>query len=54
MSIFEVPPVTEIKASFQHKPESYEVDLHPTCQAILEIQKKLMANLTNNNNKYLE
>jgi hypothetical protein len=45
MSVFSVPPVTEIRASFQHKPESYEVDLHPTRQAILKIRKKLIANL---------
>ena len=45
MSVFSVPPVIEIRASFQHKPESYEVDLHPTRQAILKIRKKLMSNL---------
>ena len=45
MSVFTVPPVTEIRASFHHKPDSYEVDLHPTRQAILKIRKKLMANL---------
>ena len=44
-SCFSVPPVTEIRVSFQHKPEFYEVDLHHTRQAILKICKKLMANL---------
>ena len=46
MSVSSVLPVTEIRDFFQHKPESYEVDLHPTCQAILKIRKKLMANLS--------
>ena len=45
MSVFAVPPVTEIRTSFQYKPESYEVDLHPAHQAILKIRKILMANL---------
>ena len=45
MSVFAVPPVTEIRASFQHKPDSYEVDLHPTRQAILKNRKNLIANL---------
>ena len=44
-SVFSVLPVIEIRATFRHKPESYEVDLHPTRQAILKIRKKLMANL---------
>ena len=45
MSVFAVPPVTESRASFQHKSESYKVDLHPTHQDILKVRKKLMANL---------
>ena len=45
MSVFAVPPVTEIRVFFQQKPESYKVDLHPTRQAILKIPKKLKADL---------